>query len=445
MSAAASQGSASRAGELGFWTCVALVIGNMIGSGIFLLPASLAPYGGISLVGWLISAGGSMLLAQVFCSLARRAPLAGGPYAYTRLAFGDLAGFLMAWGYWISVLAAVAAIAVAFISYLTIFFPGLATHPAQAAVAALATIWLLTAVNVIGIRAGGRMQVVTTVLKLLPLVALVVFGWVRFDPTHFIPFNPTGNSAFAAATSTVSLTLWAFLGLESATIPAGSVSDPARTIPRATLLGTAISAMFYIGTTVVVMGILTPARLAASTAPFADAAGALAGSWAGYAVGIGAVVSCFGALNGWILIQGQIPLALATDGLFPKVFSRVSRNGTPVISLMISSILVTLLVAANYTQSLLQLFNFSILLATLSCLVPYLFSALAEWTLLKQEREASGGARKSGAVLVAMLAFLYSFWAIAGSGQEAVYWGFLLLMAGVPVYVWVRRGRAASA
>ena len=289
------------------------------------------------------------------------------------------------------------------------------------------------------------MQIVTTVLKLLPLVALVVFGWVRFDPTHFIPFNPTGKSAFAAATSTVSLTLWAFLGLESATIPAGSVSNPARTIPRATLLGTAISALLYVGTTVVVMGILAPARLATSTAPFADAAGALAGSWAGYAVGIGAVVSCFGALNGWILIQGQIPLALATDGLFPKVFSRVSRNGTPVISLMISSILVTLLVAANYTQSLLQLFNFSILLATLSCLVPYLFSALAEWTLLKQEREASGGARKRGAVLVAMLAFLYSFWAIAGSGQEAVYWGFLLLMAGVPVYVWVRRGRAASA
>jgi APA family basic amino acid/polyamine antiporter len=434
----------SRAGELGFWTCVSLVIGNMIGSGIFLLPASLAPYGGISLVGWLISAGGSLLLAQVFCSLARRAPMAGGPYAYTRLAFGDLAGFLMAWGYWISVLAAVAAIAIAFISYLTIFFPTLASHPVQASMAALAAIWLLTAVNALGIRAGGRMQVVTTVLKILPLVALVVFGWARFDPSHFIPFNPTGQSTFSAATATVSLTLWAFLGLESATIPAGSVSDPARTIPRATLLGTVLTALLYIGTTVVVMGILNPTSLATSTAPFADAAGVLAGSWAAYAVGIGAVVSCFGALNGWILIQGQIPLALATDGLFPKIFSRVSANGTPVIGLVISSVLVTLLVAANYTRSLVQLFTFSILLATLSCLVPYLFSSLAEWTLLRQERDASGGARKTGPVLVAILAFLYSFWAIAGSGQEAVYWGFLLLMAGVPVYVWVRRGRVVQ-
>ncbi|MCI0656887.1 MAG: amino acid permease [Acidobacteria bacterium] len=444
MSLPAPRTSAPRAGDLGFWTCVSLVIGNMIGSGIFLLPASLAPYGGISLVGWLISAGGSLLLAQVFCSLARRAPLAGGPYAYTRLAFGDLAGFMMAWGYWISVLAAVAAIAIAFISYLTIFFPSLASHPVQASMAALAAIWLLTAVNALGIRAGGRMQVVTTVLKILPLVALVVFGWARFDPSHFIPFNPTGQSTFSAATATVSLTLWAFLGLESATIPAGNVSDPARTIPRATLLGTVLTALLYIGTTVVVMGILDPTSLATSTAPFADAAGVLAGSWAAYAVGIGAVVSCFGALNGWILIQGQIPLALATDGLFPKVFSRVSANGTPVIGLVISSVLVTLLVAANYTRSLVQLFTFSILLATLSCLVTYLFSSLAEWTLLRQERDAPGGARKTGPVLVAILAFLYSFWAIAGSGQEAVYWGFLLLMAGVPVYVWVRRGRVVS-
>jgi len=433
---AAAEGPVSSRRELGFWTSVSLVMGNMIGSGIFLLPAALAPFGGISIVGWLISAAGALLLAQVYCSLARRAPLTGGPYAYTRLAFGDLTGFLMAWGYWISVLAAVAAIAVALISYLTIFFPSLAAHPAQAAVAALAAIWLLTAVNAAGIRSGGRMQVVTTVLKIVPLAALVLFGWARFDASHFVPFNPTGKSAFSAATATVSLTLWAFLGLESATIPAGSISDPAKTIPRATLLGTGLTALLYIGTTVAVMGILPPAELASSTAPFAQAARVLAGSWAGYAVGIGAVVSCFGALNGWILIQGQIPLALAGDGLFPKVFARVSGNGAPVPGLVISSILVTLLVAANYTRSLVQLFTFSILLATLSCLVPYLFSALAEWELLRREP-----GKKLGSVAVALLAFLYSFWGIAGSGQEAVYWGFLLLIAGLPVYVWVRRSQ----
>jgi len=292
----------------------------------------------------------------------------------------------------------------------------------------------------VGIRAGGAVQVATTLLKILPLAALALFGWARFDPTHFIPFNPTGKSAFSAATATVSLTLWAVLGLESATIPAGNVPDPARTIPRATLLGTLVTTVLYIGSTVVVMGIIPPSSLASSTAPFADAARSLAGGWAGYAVGIGAVISCFGALNGWILLQGQIPLAAAADGLFPRVFSRVSGNGTPVAGLVISSVLVTLLVAANYTRSLVQLFTFSILLATLTCLVPYLFSSLAEWTLLRQESPEAGGTRRFGPILVALLAFLYSFWAIAGSGQETVYWGFLLLMAGVPVYVWVRRG-----
>jgi len=466
-------GGQAQGRSLGFWTAVSLVVGNMIGSGIFLLPASLAPFGGISLIGWIVSAAGALLLAQVFCSLARRAPLAGGPYAYTRLAFGDLAGFLMAWGYWISVLAAVAAIAVAFISYLTIFFPSLGTHPFAAVAAAVGTIWLLTAVNAMGIRSGGHVQLWTTLLKILPLAALMIFGWLSFDPAHFTPFNPTGKSAFSATTATVALTLWAFLGLESATIPAGSISDPARTIPRATMLGTGIAAILYMGSTLAVMGIVSPAVLASSTAPFADAARALAGSWAGIAVGVGAVISCFGALNGWILIQGQIPLALADDGLFPRVFARVSRTGTPVIGLVISSLLVTLLVAANYTRSLVQLFTFTILLSTLSCLVPYLFSSLAEWVLLRRERPESAGrpaagdplkserseslrtmgeggapasssmsgtrTKRTGSIVVALLAFLYSFWAIAGSGQEAVYWGFLLLMAGVPVYVWVRR------
>ena len=293
------------------------------------------------------------------------------------------------------------------------------------------------------------MQVATTILKVLPLLALALFGWARFDPSHFIPFNPSGKSAFSAATATVSLTLWAFLGLESATIPAGNISDPARTIPRATILGTLLTAILYIASTVVVMGIIAPANLASSTAPFADAARTLAGGWAGYAVGIGAAISCFGALNGWILLQGQIPLAAAADGLFPKVFARVSGNGTPVTGLLISSVLVTLLVAANYTRDLVGLFTFAILLATLSCLVPYLFSSLAEWTLLRQESTGGGSQmatsrkRKAGPIIVAILAFLYSFWAIAGSGQEAVYWGFLLLIAGVPVFVWVRRGRVA--
>ena len=427
---------------LGLWTCVALVAGNMIGSGIFLLPASLAPYGGISIVGWLITAAGSLCLAQVYRSLSRRDPRAGGPYAYTRQAFGDLAGFLTAWGYWISILATNAAVAVAFISYLTVFFPSLATRPALSAVAALGTVWALTGINAVGVRAGGAVQLATTVLKILPLAALAIFGWLRFDPSHFVPFNPSGKTAFAATTATVSLTLWAFLGLESATIPANEVRDARRTIPRATILGTSLTAILYIASTVAVMGLIAPSSLASSTAPLADAATILAGSWGGYAVGLGAAISCFGALNGWILMQGQVPLAMAADGLFPSIFGRVSKRGTPVAGLVISSALITLLVAANYTRKLVELFTFSILLATLTCLIPYLFSSAAEWVILRSQGIKTG--LKSGSTAIALLAFLYSFWAIAGAGQETVYWGFLLLIAGVPIYVWLRRGSRAT-
>jgi len=419
--------------------CTALVVGNMIGSGVFLLPASLASFGGISVFGWLISAVGATLLAIVFSRLSRRVPKAGGPYAYTRRGFGDFAAFLVAWGYWISILATNAAIAVAFVSYLSIFWPALATNSVLAAAVAIGTIWALTLVNARGVRTGGMVQLVTTVLKLVPLVVIATLGLFFFDPDNFLPLNQSGQSSFSAITATVALTLWAFLGLESATIPAGDVRDPARTIPRATIIGTGVAALVYIFGTVAVMGVLSPAELSASTAPYADAGRAMWGGWAGQLVGLGAIISCFGALNGWILLQGQIPLAAAVDGLFPAPFARITPTGTPVAGLMISSILVTVLVMTNYTKGLVELFTFAILLATLTCLVPYVFSTMAELIILFRERERFRGERVWPAAVIAVLAFLYSLWAIAGSGRDSVYWGFLLLMAGLPVYVWVRR------
>jgi len=419
--------------------CTALVVGNMIGSGVFLLPASLAGYGGISVFGWLISAVGATLLALVFARLSRRVPKAGGPYAYTRRGFGDFAGFLVAWGYWISILATNAAIAVAFVSYLSIFWPALATNSVLAAAVAIGTIWGLTLVNARGVRTGGMVQLVTTILKLVPLVVIATLGLFFFNPDNFLPLNQSGQSSFSAITATVALTLWAFLGLESATIPAGDVRDPERTIPRATIIGTATAALVYIFGTVAVMGVLSPAQLSVSTAPYADAGRAMWGGWAGHLVGLGAIVSCFGALNGWILLQGQIPLAAAVDGLFPAPFARVTGRGTPLAGLVLSSVLVTILVMTNYTKGLVELFTFAILLATLTCLVPYVFSTMAELIILFREREQFRGERVWPGAVIAILAFVYSLWAIAGSGRDSVYWGFLLLMAGLPVYVWVRR------
>ena len=423
--------------SLGFWTAVALVMGNMIGSGVFLLPSSLAPFGGISLIGWVLSAGGSVCLALVFARLARFNPLAGGPYAYTRQAFGDLPGFLIAWGYWISVWSTEAALSVALVGYLDPFVPSLVRTPSTAAAMAVALVWVLTVLNVVGLRAAGRMQVVTTVLKILPLLVIGVAGLVVLDPSHF-PITSSGTNLGRDVTAAGTLTLWAFLGLECATIPADSIADPDRTIPRATILGTLLTAVIYILSTVGVMGVLPPAALARSTAPFADAARALAGNGAASLVALGAAISCFGALNGWILVAGQFPLAVAQDGLFPRVFGVLSNRGTPARGIVIGGVLASALILMNFSRALVQLFTFIILLATLSTLVPYTFCSVAALLL---DRQSPGMRLSRGPMVLAALAFVYSVWAIAGAGAEVVYSGFLLLLCGLPVYVWVVRGQ----
>jgi APA family basic amino acid/polyamine antiporter len=430
----------ARAGrrELGFWTAVALVVGNMIGSGVFLLPASLASYGGLSLIGWIVSATGSVLLAMVFARLARLDPAAGGPYAYTRRAFGDLPAFLVAWGYWISVWSANAALSVAFVGYLDPFVPSIVRSPARAALLAVSILWLLTAVNMRGARVAGRVQVLTTTIKILPLVIVAVAGLALFEPAHFALAQRDPSAIGIGLMSVVTLTLWAFLGLESATIPASLIRDPDRTIPRATIAGTLIAAVIYILSTIGVMSLVAPGALAASTAPFADAARTVFGDRAAALVAIGAAVSCFGALNGWVLIVGQWPLAVARDGLFPTVFARVTGRGTPAAGMILAGVLSTTLIAMNYSRGLVGLFTFIILLATLSTLLPYTLCSLASLLMSTGRLRKWQAVSRTGA-LVAALAFVYSLIAIAGAGREVIGWGAVLAAAGLPVYFWMRR------
>jgi len=323
--------------------------------------------------------------------------------------------------------------------------PVLGTSPPLAAGLGLVTSWGLTAVNVAGVHTAGLVQLVTTIVKIIPLVAIALFGLFYVNVDNFIPFNTSEQSAFSALTATVALTLWAFLGLESGTTPSEHVHDPERTIPRATILGTILTATIYILGTVAVMGVIRPSALAEANAPFADASRLMWGPWAGYAVGLGAVVSCFGALNGWLLLQGQTPLAAARDGLFPKLFGTISARDTPAHGLIISSVLASALLLMNYTRSLVEQFTFIILLATLNTLVPYVFCSLSEIMITIRSPQPETGQRFPGLAVLSILAFAYSLWAIAGAGQEIVYWGFLLLMTGVPVYVWLQRNRSASA
>jgi APA family basic amino acid/polyamine antiporter len=413
-------------------------MGNMIGSGVFLLPASLAPYGAISLLGWVVSAAGAVALALVFARLAQFNPLNGGPYAFTRQAYGDLAGFLVAWGYWISVWCTNAALAVAFVGYLDPFFPTIVRNPPLAATLAVAVVWLLTTVNVFGVRGAGRLQLVTTGLKILPLVVVGVAGIALFDRSHFT-ITGSATDIGKGVMTTTTLTLWAFLGLESATIPAGRTADAARTIPRATIVGTLLTAVIYLVATVGVMSLLDLSQLGKSTAPFADAARELAGERAAALVALGAAISCFGALNGWVLVVGQIPLAVAEDGLFPRAFARLSSRGTPAFAMIVGACLSTGLVAMNYSRGLVDLFTFTILLATLSTLTPYAFCSLAGIILHRRDARMAWSA---GASLASALAFAYALYAIGGAGPDVVFWGYLLVMAGLPLYVVVASRRA---
>jgi APA family basic amino acid/polyamine antiporter len=424
---------------IGFWTSVALVMGNMIGSGVFLLPASLAPYRGVSLLGWIISAGGSLALALTFARLARWHPTSGGPYAFTRLAYGDLAGFLVAWGYWISIWTANAALAVAFVGYLDPFIPSIVRTPALAGLLAIGAIWLLTIVNALGIRVAGRVQVVTTALKLLPLIAVGIAGVMVFQPSHFVlaPIDGTGTGDLGRdIMATATLSLWAFVGLESATIPAGDTADAEHTVPRATIVGTVLTTIVYLVATVGVMSLVEPAALKNSSAPFADAGRAIFGNSAAAVIALGAATSCFGALNGWVLVVGQLPRTIALDGLLPPAFARLSSRGTPAFAMVVAACLSTLLVAMNSTRGLVSLFTFFILLSTLSVLVPYTFCSLAGVILHRRNPQIAWPA---GATLTGAIAFAFSLFAIGGAGADVVFWGFLLLLSGLGVYAIVGR------
>lgn len=425
--------------------CTSLVVGNMIGSGVFLLPASLAPYGWNAIFGWLVTIAGGLCLAGVFAALARRLPLEGGAYAYAKAAFGPAAAFVVAWSYWVCLWVGNAALAVAAVSYLGVLVPAL-QPPVPAAFAAIGFVWFLTFVNCLGARSVGGVQVVTSVLKLLPLVAVVVLAVMALTSGAAPEPPPLRAADFSipAVAASAALTLWALLGLESATVPAAKVRDPARTIPRATLLGTAIASALYLAVCAAVILLMPAAETAASGAPLADF---VARYWPGAGAGTArkvlaafAVISALGALNGWILLQGEMPYALARDGVLPKWMARLSSRGVPVRAQLVSTGLLTALVLTNLTRSTGDLFTFFILLATNANLVAYLASSLAMlWLMAK--RRMTGSAMLAG---VGVLAGLYAVAALIGAGPEAGLWGLVLLITG-GLYYGVSRLLAARA
>lgn len=403
-----------------------------------MLPASLGIYGLTGLLGWSLTTIGSIFLALVFARLAKRAPSAGGPYAYSRKAFGDFIGFQMAWSYWIGNWASTAGLGTAFVSYLSIFFPELKTNMVLSFGVGASVIWVLTFVNISGVRNAGIVQLLTTILKIVPLAMIGIFGIFYINPDHFSVLNPSDIPLPKAIGTVAALTLFSFLGIESATIPADDVKDAKKTIPRATVLGTIIAAVIYLWTFTVILGLIAPQDLAVSNAPFADAAGLIFGSWATPFISIVAMVAIFGTLNGWTLIQAQVPKAAAQDGLFPKVFAKTNKAGTPYVSLMISGVLMTGMLYFSAHSSLIDQFTMIAIVSTFAVLLPYLYSSLAELYFIMTNPREGSKMDHAKAILTTLIAFAFTIVITAGAGEEAVFLGMIFVFLGFPFYVWMK-------
>jgi basic amino acid/polyamine antiporter, APA family len=427
--------------ELGLSMATALVIGNMVGSGVFLLPSTLAgQVGPVSILAWVFTGLGAMLLALVFARLGKAYPKTGGPYVYVQKAFGDFMGFWTAWSYWINAWVGNAAIAVAFAGYLAVFWPRGSTYWV-ATLLAIGLVWLATLVNILGLRPAGWVQLVTTIVKFVPLVLIGVVGLFFMHSDNFTPFTLSHGFDWGISSAAL-LTLFAFIGLESATVPAEEVKDPEKTIPRATIIGTAATTLVYLISTVALFGMIASSTLANSTSPFADGANAIfGGTWGGKAIAVVAMFSIFGVLNGWILLQGRVPLGAAQDGLFPRQFARVDKKrATPVFGTVVSSLLITALLAVNFQQKggIVSLFTNVIIIATLTALIPYAFASAAQIYLFIVDRQSFSGVHLARSTVIALLALGYSSWAIWGAGFKPVTEGFMLLLGGIPVYLWVK-------
>ena len=312
-------GSPAAGKSLGVSACIAIVVGNMVGSGFYLSPAAVAPYGNLAIIAWVVMGFGAVCLGLTFAKLARLAPATGGPYAYTRMAYGDFAGFLIAWGYWISIWTSLPVIALAFAGAVMDLFPALHNRP-MAVMLTLAAIWAVVFVNLRGVKAAGIFSEVTTYTKLVPFAAIALIGLFFIDTSHFSEFNPSGKSLLGASAALAPLTMFAFLGLESATVPAGDVRNPKRTIPLSTVLGIVIAALLYVLGTIAVMGLVPREQLVHSVAPFSDAARVLWGSWGATVISLAIILSAIGALNGWTLLMGQVPMAAAQRQTIPAAF-----------------------------------------------------------------------------------------------------------------------------
>ncbi len=413
---------------------VALVVGNMVGTSMYTLPASLAKtVGPLGLVAWLLTAAGYLFVALVYASLGTRYPKTGGPYVYVREAFGEFAGFQTVWTYWFSAVIGNAGIVTGVVAYAVGIVPALAHSVWAQFLLAQALLWGLCALNIVGVRQSGRAQILFVVCNIAPLLLLSIFSLGSFHAANLQPFAPHGLGSLAAGAA---LVVWAYSGVESATVPADEVTAPDRTIRAGTLVGYAVGTLVFLVTSLAVVGALPNDVIASSPRPIALAVGEALGAVPAAIVSACAVVAGLGTLNGWTLMCGRIPVAAAEDRLFFKGLAAIHpRFGTPHRGLIVATAIASVLLLLYFQDTLLGVFNFIVLLSVLTTLLPHLFASAAELLLARRDRERYDARARRRAHVVAPVAFVFVLYTIYGVGPEVALWGFLVLLAGTPLYV----------
>ncbi len=439
------------ADRLGLPQSTALVMGSIIGVGIFSLPYAIASYGPISLVAMGIATIGAIALAMMFAVMSRRLPADGGPYAYARAAFGNGWGFSNAWSYWITAWAGNAAIAVGWVFYVETFV-NKGGAVGWSILIALSGLWIPAAVNLTGVRNMGVLQVWTTVLKFIPLALMSTVGLFFISTANFTPWNTSGDSNLSAIGGAMAICLFSYLGVETASVAAAKVRDPARNVGRSTIVGTLGSGVVYLLSLVAVFGILPASALAldGNRASYSAAADAIvgSGSWAGTLVALAVIVSGIGALNGWTMIVAEMPLAAAKDGLFPERFGTLSSRGVPAFGIVSSTALASLAVILSYLgTSGATVFTTLVLMTGITSAIPYAFSALAQITWRVRDRRHGLVGRFWLDLSVAVVAFLVSaafiYYSRNTGSSWYVVWGPFLMAGGasavgIPVYLRMR-------
>jgi arginine:agmatine antiporter len=420
-----------------------LVAGNMIGTGLFLLPVNLAQVGGIAIFGWVVATIGVAALGLVFAKLGQLDPQQGGPYAYARDFLGPFAGFQTNYVYWFGNWIGNIAIAVAAVGYLAELIPGI-SGPQMSVLVTAAVIWLLTFANILGPRFIGALETWTMALALIPILAIAILGWFWFNPTTFMAgWNVTGESDMSAVSRAASMALWAYMGIESATVSAGVIENPKRNVPLATLMGLGLAAVVYVLSSTVIMGIVPNDELRTSHAPFAEAARLSLGAAGAIIISICAVLKSVGSLGGWMLLVGQSSKAAADDGMFPRVFSRLNGNGVPAVGLIIVGVLMTLVLVATMSPTLADQFNRIVNLAVILIIVPYIYAAVAVVKVVHDHKQPRSTflAYKC----IALVAVTYCLWVIIGGDPETIVSAMVALLISVPLYPFFINSMAAAA